>query len=173
MTLHILTCECGRSVPVGAGQAGSEMPCPGCGKRLQIPKLRDLQALPLSPHAGPMRRSPRWGVPEAVLVAGIATSVVCLAVGSWLAQPASTGVDAATIREAISHAPPSDLYKAVKSYEQTGIDRGATSDEARVLRLSRKRAALAAGLTLVAGVAAVAAIGASLAMMLGRRTQSP
>ena len=46
---HLLTCGCGRKIPVSRSQAGQELSCE-CGQRLQVPTLRGFAELPV---AGP------------------------------------------------------------------------------------------------------------------------
>ena len=44
---HLLTCGCGRKIPVSRSQAGQELSCE-CGQRLQVPTLRGFAELPLA-----------------------------------------------------------------------------------------------------------------------------
>lgn len=43
---HLLTCGCGRKIPVSRSQAGQELSCE-CGQRLQVPTLRGFADLPV------------------------------------------------------------------------------------------------------------------------------
>lgn len=44
---HLLTCGCGRKIPVSRSQAGQELSC-ACGQKLQVPTLRGFADLPLA-----------------------------------------------------------------------------------------------------------------------------
>ena len=47
MTKYLLTCECGKTVPVEVGQAGEQVACQ-CGAKLDVPPLRKLRHLPVA-----------------------------------------------------------------------------------------------------------------------------
>ncbi|RMF39026.1 MAG: hypothetical protein D6753_14725 [Planctomycetota bacterium] len=49
---RILTCECGYEHIVSPSQAGRQIDCP-CGKKLEVPSLRELRALPAAEQAVP------------------------------------------------------------------------------------------------------------------------
>jgi hypothetical protein len=60
---HLLSCGCGRKIPVLRSQAGQELTCE-CGQRLQVPTLRGFADLPTAqaaaiPAASEARRA--WG----------------------------------------------------------------------------------------------------------------
>ena len=44
---YLLTCACGRKIPISRSQAGQELSCE-CGQTLQVPTLRGLAELPLA-----------------------------------------------------------------------------------------------------------------------------
>lgn len=112
--------------------------------------------------AGGLRAAPTgWGAAQSILVAGAAIALISLAMASWLARPASTGIDEAVIRDAIARAPAADLYRAWSSLEGSGVARPATPDEERVIRLTRNRATLAMGIGLLGAIGGVTAVGAA------------
>lgn len=45
---YLLSCGCGRKIPVSRSQAGQELKCE-CGESLQIPTLRGFASLPVAP----------------------------------------------------------------------------------------------------------------------------
>lgn len=57
---HLLTCQCGKSVPVSRSQAGSEITCE-CGAILKVPKLRELNALPVVEESTSQQAVSSWG----------------------------------------------------------------------------------------------------------------
>lgn len=44
---YLLTCACGRKIPISRSQAGQELSC-ACGQTLQVPTLRGIADLPLA-----------------------------------------------------------------------------------------------------------------------------
>jgi hypothetical protein len=46
MLRHVLRCDCGTALHVGAGQAGLSVPCYSCGRRVPVPPLSSLRRLP-------------------------------------------------------------------------------------------------------------------------------
>lgn len=203
MAVYRLSCACGEAVPVAVGRAGGAIDCPRCGTRIQIPKLRELRDLPpweFSPESaadglpargweGGVQRdgdrignrrmgrhgspSEGWGTAEAVLAAGSLIAAASLLVAAWLVQPATTGIDAAVIRDAIGQASAADIYRAWRSFSDSGVARGATPDEDRVRRITKNRATLAVAVGLLGGVGGLAAIGAAAAIVAKRRLGGP
>jgi hypothetical protein len=52
MASYLLTCVCGKTLPVDTGQAGGQVVC-SCGTALDVPTLRKLRHLPLAPTDQP------------------------------------------------------------------------------------------------------------------------
>ena len=50
MSTYLLTCDCGKTVPVEIGQAGGQVTC-SCGTQLDVPTLRKLRHLPAAATA--------------------------------------------------------------------------------------------------------------------------
>jgi hypothetical protein len=163
---------------VGPGQAGGEVVCSGCGRTLAVPTLRELRGLPsMEGSAGSRARGFRagttgWGTAQSILAAGAALALISLATASWLARPASTGIDEAVIRDAIARAPAADLYRAWTSLEGSGVARPATPGEEQVIRLTRNRAVLAMGIGLLGAIGGVTAAGAALVIASRRWIRS-
>ncbi len=51
MTQYLLPCDCGAEIPVSRSQAGMSVPCPACGKSLDVPTIRNLANLKPAPVA--------------------------------------------------------------------------------------------------------------------------
>ncbi len=87
---HLLSCSCGRKIPVSRSQAGQEITCE-CGQLLQVPTLRGFAQLPLAESetltAGSTDRRP-WGgwrgTIMAVSVAVFALSAIPCAYYSYI-----------------------------------------------------------------------------------------
>jgi len=181
-----LSCTCGEAIPVAEGRAGGEIGCPRCGRQLAIPKLRQLRENPpwdkfeAEAAGGPNalqdgRRGgrgieaaasrERWGRAEAVLAAGAVVAMASLLVAAWLMRPVNGGIDAAVIRAAVERAAMTDVYRAWRSLQNSGVARDATPDEDRVRRITRSRATLAVAVGLLGGIGGLAAIGAAAAIV--------
>lgn len=187
MAVYRLSCACGEVIPVAVGRAGGEIDCPRCGRRLPIPTLRHLRHLPSwdnfevsaaaaeptprqeGRRAGDGRGAPtsrgRWGRAEAVLAAGAFVAIASLLVAAWLMRPVTTGIDTAAIRGAVERAALSDIYRAWRSFADSGVSRGATPDEERVRRITKNRAAVAVAIGLLGGIGGLAAVGAAAAIV--------
>ena len=82
MSKYLLTCGCGASVPVDAGQAGERIACPSCGAQLEVPTLRKLRHLPVAaPETQPARST--WGTRQGVATASLILAVILVAVALW------------------------------------------------------------------------------------------
>jgi hypothetical protein len=98
MTNYLLSCECGKSVPVEVRQAGEHISC-DCGAMLEVPPLRKLRHLPV---AAPMAAetagawSPRLGIVTACLL--LAAILAIIALWNRLTEPVVAPFDA-TARE--------------------------------------------------------------------------
>lgn len=70
MKTYLLPCGCGREVAVTPADAGGESSCPGCGRAVPVPKLRDLGKLR---EAVPVvtKRSSRWSAGHTAILVGL------------------------------------------------------------------------------------------------------
>lgn len=80
---HLLSCPCGKPIPVATSQAGGSVACPECGASQTVPRLRDLRELPLEPTSGRARGG--WGFRQGVLTTGLLVSAALAAGGAWFA----------------------------------------------------------------------------------------
>ncbi len=60
---YLLSCGCGRKIPVSRSQAGQELSCE-CGQRLQVPTLRGFADLPVA-SSETLSTSPRSSIKDA------------------------------------------------------------------------------------------------------------
>ena len=88
MSRYLLTCTCGRTLPVEIGQAGGKLAC-ACGATLDVPPLRNLRHLPVEPSREPPRAASNWGARQRIIT--LASLFVAIFVGyglwSWLTEP--------------------------------------------------------------------------------------
>ena len=59
-TVYLLDCECGRSVELRKQQAGSEVTCQNCDRKIIAPTFRELSKLPTAGKSTPVRKRPTW-----------------------------------------------------------------------------------------------------------------
>jgi hypothetical protein len=84
MARYLLTCECGASVPVEAGQAGGQVNCT-CGRPLDVPPLRHLRHLPAAAptQAERAQTGSRWSVRHGIATLCLLVAGVLAAVAAW------------------------------------------------------------------------------------------
>lgn len=81
MSKYLLTCECGKKIPVDVGQAGGSVSC-SCGAQVDVPALRNLRHLPL---AEPDVEKPRaaWNASKGFTAAGLIVAVLLAGYALW------------------------------------------------------------------------------------------
>ncbi len=84
MSKYVLSCKCGKSVAVDAGQAGGSVVC-ACGERLDVPALRNLRHLPVAePEAGGTRSArAAWDARKGLAAASFILAVLLAGFGAW------------------------------------------------------------------------------------------
>src|SRR5450432_3398339 len=71
MSQHLLTCVCGRQLPVELGQAGEQLRCE-CGTNISVPTLRQLRQLPVAAEVAPAQVAKRaWGARQGAIAASL------------------------------------------------------------------------------------------------------
>jgi hypothetical protein len=81
MTKYQLTCGCGKSVSVDAGQAGEQVTCQ-CGASLEVPPLRKLRHLPVAAQ-DVNRRASSWSARRGIIAACLILATALAAVTLW------------------------------------------------------------------------------------------
>jgi hypothetical protein len=83
MSKHLLTCECGKKVPVDIGQAGGQVTC-SCGQQLNVPTLRNLKQLPAAetPASAGATRAP-WNIKKGFVAAGLILAALVASYAAW------------------------------------------------------------------------------------------
>jgi hypothetical protein len=91
-TRYLLTCSCGRELPIDAGQAGEVVRC-SCGNSVFIPKLGELRLLPRVET--PSQKS-SWSARQGLLTLLALIAIVSLGFGVyyWIRTPARADYDA-------------------------------------------------------------------------------
>lgn len=80
---HLLSCQCGATIPVAASQAGGSAVCAECGATQSIPRLGQLRELPLETVS--TNASGGWGFRQGLLTAGLLLSAALAAGAAWFA----------------------------------------------------------------------------------------
>jgi hypothetical protein len=81
MASHLLSCGCGRSLPVEVRQAGEQIECP-CGAKLDVPPLRQLRQLPVASTA-PDGTGPRWSASHGAIAACLVLAGLLVMAAAW------------------------------------------------------------------------------------------
>jgi hypothetical protein len=81
MSTYLLTCQCGKTIPIEVGQAGERVACE-CGANVEVPPLRKLRHLPL---AQPKTAQPRaaWSASKGFVTAALIAAGLLAAVAAW------------------------------------------------------------------------------------------
>jgi hypothetical protein len=81
MSKYLLTCECGKKIPVDVGQAGGRVAC-SCGAELDVPALRNLRNLPLAQPEAVRSRAP-WNASKGFAAAGLIVAALLAGYALW------------------------------------------------------------------------------------------
>lgn len=169
MPSYLLSCRCGRALPVEVGQAGEQIQCP-CGATLDVPPLRQLRQLPVAAaahEAAPSRWTAGHGAIAACLVlAGLAM----LAAGwSYWSEPVEQQFDPAQrtryVESQVQGLTPAqgwwawvDVFRPLRQTGFTPMDFGLSAAEKRELaraQFFQKMMLVAAGVFVAAAVGIV------------------
>jgi hypothetical protein len=170
MPRYLLSCECGKLVPVEAGEAGGRAACE-CGKVLDVPTLRHLRHLPserAEPVSTPSGWNVRFGIVATCLIVAVLLSGVALAV--WLSEPRPVSFDPlaeqAAMTKGIDSLTPSQAWERWAYYYRPLAELGWATPQVRLRpadlhRLEQKRF-LEKALLVPAAVFAAAALTVAL-----------
>jgi hypothetical protein len=86
MSRHLLTCSCGKSIPIEVSQAGETIRC-DCGAELDVPSFREIRKLPVAVESRTTKGSQQpsgWSLLRSLLFAiGLAASVFGLCAAGY------------------------------------------------------------------------------------------
>ncbi len=80
---YLLSCPCGKKVPVETTQAGQTVECE-CGRSLEVPTLkglRELEQVAVEAPSGP--KGAAWGSRQAVVLVGIVVTLIGIALVAY------------------------------------------------------------------------------------------
>lgn len=165
-----IRCDCGAELVVGPGQAGGRVACDRCGGAIDVPRLRDLEALALASEAGPVRR---WRPAQGWLfVGGVVASLATLGallVPRLLGSGPQQLPGEAVIRAAIESVDTATVYRAWQAMRGSGVDRGALPEEARLQQVAGAAGRIAAVFWTIAAAGGLAALVGAAGCLLGPR----
>jgi hypothetical protein len=170
MSQYLLPCSCGQNVPVDLRQAGQQVVC-SCGKKLDVPPLRQLRILsPVSSAEQPARAA--WSVRHGVMSATLILAAVFAAIGgySWYTAPPLPEFDAEArmqaMKEAVAGATPTAVWRewenTYRSLGTRGLSEFRNPNEERDREVIEKHHFFALTMLVPAGVFLAAAAVAAL-----------
>ena len=162
----LLPCEgCAHEIDIVAGQAGSRVECPSCQRWVDVPTFRELGRLRLkTPAASGRQRS--WGLPQAVVLAGLACAVLTWGTALGLGSPPKSAFDHDAIRASIRRNDDASLYKALELYANADVARTTSPQEAWVQSRSQFLNGITPTLYAIGGLGALAAAISGLTMLM-------
>ena len=170
MTSFLLPCECAQSIVISAGQAGGVVECPACGRKVAVPKLRDVGRLePVS--SGQPHSTSGWRLAHACMLVGGITALLawCGAAVFGVAPQASVTSD--TIRANVAAASDKQILEAWKALSQSGVARPPLPDEKRLQQRFHFRSGVSRVLLAVGALGAVVGL-AGAGMWATARTEN-
>lgn len=170
-TIFLLPCAgCGCEIDVVSGQAGGQVACPSCSARNDVPKFRDLDQLRIKPQAS-VKQSRRWGLAQAVAVAGVACAVLAWGTAALVGATPKAALDATMIRANIDAGEDAALYRSLQDLAESSVNRGALRGEVDLQRRARFAQGISRAMYLIGGLGALAAAVAGVSTLAsGKRS---
>ena len=129
MAAYLLTCECGKQVPIELGQAGGKVAC-SCSKQLDVPTLRQLRQLPQAAAEQAKTSSGSWGTRQGWVTACLVIAAVLAAWSVWIFwhQPAQPKFEAdvylTSVDKVLQAWTPADAWHRWLEYYKPLAERG-------------------------------------------------
>ena len=169
--IFLLPCEaCRLEIDVVAGQAGGEVTCPACGRRNRVPKFRDLGQLRVKAESSVA--ASRWGMPQAVALAGMACAAIFWATAAWVGAVPKAAIDPDMVRANIEAGDDKALYQSLQDYSRASVERLPINGEVALQRQTRFAQGMSQTLYAIGGLGAVAAAAAGLAAVARAKKRS-
>jgi hypothetical protein len=135
MPQYLVTCVCGRQLPVEVGQAGEQLTCV-CGTNVSVPTLRQLRQLPVATAAEPVSVAKHsWGARQGTIAASLIAATLLLlgaAASRYTEHPLPQFHPEAQIKmvdQFLTKKSPAELWQIwTENYRQLG-DKGFTAME--------------------------------------------
>lgn len=163
--IFLLPCACAAEIEIVVGQAGGSLSCPACGRRVDVPKLRDFAGLRVkSVAAAPPGR--RWGLPHAVALAGVAVAAIAWGAAAVVGAVPKAAFSPEQIRADVRAEDDLVLYQGLQDLATASVARMPMREEFQLQRRAYFAAGMSRTLTMLGGVAAVVAAAAGLALLV-------
>lgn len=160
--IFLLPCSaCACEIDVVSGQAGGQVECPSCGGRNDVPKFRDLDQLRIKPQAS-AGQSRRWGLAQAVTLAGVACAVVSWGAATWVGAVPKAALDENMIRANIEAGDDKALYQSLQDYAHYSVERPPLVGEVALQRQALFARRMSRTFYTIGGLGALAAAVAGL-----------
>jgi hypothetical protein len=166
MSRYLLSCACGQTAQVETRQAGQQVVCQ-CGKKLDVPPLRQLRELPLAPGTDEHVLS-AWTARHGVITAALVLAMLLAIVGgySWYTGPSPLKFDpelrTRVVEQGIAGLSPADGWRMwVNSYltlARQGLQEFPAGNEQAFTQETAKHRIIAAAMLIPAGILIAVAI---------------
>lgn len=163
----LLPCHCSATIEVVTGQAGGEVVCAACGRRVAVPKLRELSTLPVKTQAAPAGGG--WSTPQAIALAGVVIAALSWAGAAFIGAVPRAAFAPAEIRAQVDRAADLQLYQALLDFAEASPNRMPMREEVMLRRKAEFAAGVSRALYAVGGLGALAALAAWLGGRSGSR----
>lgn len=169
MSQFLLPCLCGAKIPVNRSQAGMTLPCPECGKAIEVPTIRKLTPFAVTtPAKKETKATNSWKLLGPVAALGFLVGLLGLAYGGSLlyeryetiSQVTQAGMDLnrteeefiAGVRENALKSAPSDTWDYWNVMLEEGLSDPKPPDLFRVKRYLASRLPTMIGALITGGV---------------------
>ena len=109
MKTYLLPCDCSREIPVTAADAGGSVPCPQCGRQVDVPKLRNLGSL-RQVVAGDAPVARRWTAGHSTVLVGLLLAATTGMLSMLFPAPPAPQVDLDDLRRTLAATPYANIY---------------------------------------------------------------
>jgi hypothetical protein len=166
--IFLLSCECGSQIEIVTGQAGGTTGCPACGRRVDVPKLRDFSGLRQKAFDDRPART-QWGVAHAVTLAGLALAVLAWASAAVVGAVPKAAFAAERIRADVHAEDDVVLYQALDDMINASVARMPMREEFELQRRAQFASGISRALMAVGGVGAALAAVAGVTLLVTRQ----
>jgi hypothetical protein len=167
--IFLLPCECSAEIEVVSGQAGGTTACPACGRRADVPKLREFASLRTKTvddgRAG-RDRATRWGPVHAAAAAGLALAALAWGGAAIVGMVPKAAFSPDLIRSDVSAENDVVLYQSLDALENASVIRMPMREEVELQRRTQFAVSMSRMLAAIGGLGAAVAAIAGLTLLM-------
>ncbi len=175
--IFLLPCVCSADIEVVSGQAGGTTACPACGRRADVPKLREFAGLrtkTLDDVGAGRGGATRWGPLHALAVAGLAVAALSWGGAAIVGAVPKEAFSPDRIRSDVDAESDVVLYQWLDSLQSASVVRMPMREEFELQRRTQFAVSMSRVLGAIGGVgAAVAAIAGLMLLVTPARPSRP